>query len=160
LGDDKVAQLPNCFTQDYYTLSRKSMILITGATGFLGHNLVPLLLEAGYTVRALVRPSSDVAFLQELGAELAYAQDITDETAVRQACQGCQHIIHAAGHFRFWGDFDEFYSTNFRGTTTVLEAAQAEGVERYIHISTIAVVGKTPEAELITEATRLHPCLR
>ena len=133
------------------------MILVTGATGFLGHNLVPFLLKAGYLVRTLVRPGSDVAFLQELGVELAYAQDITDETAVRQACRGCQQIIHAAGYFRFWGNFDEFYSTNFRGTATVLEAALASGVERVIHISTIAVVGQTPSAEVITEETRCRP---
>ncbi|MBE2222566.1 MAG: NAD-dependent epimerase/dehydratase family protein, partial [Anaerolineae bacterium] len=52
------------------------MILVTGATGFLGHNLIPQLRAAGYEVRALVRPTSDIRFLQEYGVDLAYTDDI------------------------------------------------------------------------------------
>ncbi|NIO70142.1 MAG: NAD-dependent epimerase/dehydratase family protein, partial [Anaerolineae bacterium] len=48
------------------------MILITGATGFLGHNLCEYLAGRGASVRALVRPTSDHAFLEELGVELAW----------------------------------------------------------------------------------------
>lgn len=133
------------------------MILITGATGFLGHNLVPYLLQAGYQLRALVRPTSDTSFLEKLGVELAYAEDVTDMSAVQKACIGCQQIIHGAGHFRFWGDFNDFYQTNFKGTSTVLEAAVAADVKRFIHISTIAVVGKTPSKGYITEETQCRP---
>ncbi len=133
------------------------MILITGATGFLGHNLVPYLIQAGYSIRALVRPESDVAFLQELDVELAYADDITDEKAVISACQGCEYVIHAAGRFRFWGDFEIFHQTNVVGTEVVLKAAVQAGVKRLIHISTIAVVGKTSVDRVITEETACAP---
>ncbi len=133
------------------------MILITGATGFLGHNLVPYLLERGYQLRTLVRPTSDVAFLEQLDVELVYAEDITDAAAVQKACVGCQQVIHGAGHFRFWGAFNDFYHPNVRGTATVLDAAVAANIERFIHISTIAVVGKTPSKADITEETQCHP---
>jgi dihydroflavonol-4-reductase len=115
------------------------------------------LLQAGYQLRALVRPTSDTSFLENLDVELAYAEDITDAAAVQKACQGCQQVIHAAGHFRFWGDFDEFYQTNVKGTVAVLDAALAAGVERFVHISTIVVVGQTPDTGDITEETECHP---
>ena len=120
------------------------MILITGATGFLGHNLVPRLINEGHKLRALVRPTSDTRFLEELGVELAYADDISDTTAVASACQGCDRVIHAAGLFRFWGDDEEFHRTNVAGTRAVLEAAVAANVQKVIHISTVVVVGKVP----------------
>lgn len=133
------------------------MILVTGATGFLGRNLVPTLLANGRSLRALVRPSSDTAFLEDLGVELAYTDDVSDRLAVKQAAQGCRQVIHAAGHFRFWGDAADFWRTNVMGTTAVLEAARAAQVERFIHISTLVVVGKTPVGAAIDETTPCQP---
>ncbi|MCA9932870.1 MAG: NAD-dependent epimerase/dehydratase family protein [Anaerolineales bacterium] len=133
------------------------MILITGATGFLGHHLLPRLLDAGYSLRALVRPSSNTAFLQQLGIELAVVPDVSDETAVLTAMQGCDQVIHAAGHFRFWGDLQDFWQTNVAGTQAVLSAAQRVGVSRFVHISTVAVVGKTPAQGEIDETTPCQP---
>lgn len=133
------------------------MILITGATGFLGHNLVPRLIQAGYQVRAVVRPSSDTRFLQEWGVELAVAEDISDVTAVTAACQGCQQVIHAAGHFRFWGDLPTFWQTNVAGTSAVLSAAVNAGVTRFIHVSTIVVVGHITPGMIVDETTPCHP---
>lgn len=133
------------------------MILITGATGFLGHNLVPMLVQAGYAVRALVRPTSNTGFLEALGVELAYTDDIANQTAVQEACQGCDQIIHAAGLFRFWGEPHEFWQTNVEGTTAVLNVALSRNVQRFIYISTIAVVGTTPAQEVIDENTVCRP---
>lgn len=131
------------------------MILVTGATGFLGHNLIPRLRRAGHQIRALVRPSSEIDFLVRNNVELACAEDITDTAAVHRACQGCHTIIHAAGHFRFWGSLPTFWQTNVEGTATVLAGASAAGVERFIHISTAVVVGKTSPGRVIDEN---HPC--
>ncbi len=133
------------------------MLLLTGATGFLGHNLVPSLINAGHQVRALVRPHSDTAFLEKLGVELAYAEDITDHNAVLTAMKGCDRVIHAAGLFRFWGDTQTFWRTNVEGTTAVLNAALSEQVKQFIYISTIAVVGTTPTQGIIDETTPCKP---
>ncbi|MCA9954672.1 MAG: NAD-dependent epimerase/dehydratase family protein, partial [Anaerolineales bacterium] len=133
------------------------MILITGATGFLGHHLVPYLVGLGYSLRAVVRPSSDTRFLQKHGVELAYAEDITDVDAIAQACVGCDQVIHAAGLFRFWGEPDEFWQTNVEGTTAVLQAVKNLPIQRFIYISTIAVVGKPPTNRPIDETTRCNP---
>lgn len=133
------------------------MILVTGATGFLGHNLIPRLRRAGHQVRAVVRPSSDVDFLVRNGVDLAYADDITDAAAVRRACQGCRAVIHAAGHFRFWGSLPTFWQTNVEGTAAVLAGAVEAGVERFVHISTVVVVGQTQPGQMIDETSPCNP---
>lgn len=133
------------------------MILITGATGFLGHNLVPMLVQAGYEIRALVRPTSNTDFLERLGVELAYTDDIANQAAAQAACRGCDQVVHAAGLFRFWGKPHEFWQTNVEGTTAMLNAALVNDVKRFIYISTIAVVGTTPAQEVIDENTVCRP---
>ena len=133
------------------------MILVTGATGFLGRHLIPQLCAAGHAVRALVRPNSDTGFLQELGVSLAYTENISDTAAALAACQGCATVIHAAGQFRFWGDALSFWETNVAGTNALLQAATAVSVQRFIHISTIVVIGKTAERGVLDETTLCHP---
>ncbi len=132
------------------------MILVTGATGFLGHNLIPLLVERGHHVRALVRPTSDHGFLRDCGAEMAFG-DTRDPDSVTAALSGCEAIVHAAGKFRFWGQYTEFAAVNVEGTRNVLEAARCAGVQRFIHISTIAVIGNPKPRTLITEETPCEP---
>lgn len=131
------------------------MILVTGATGFLGHHLIPTLHAAGHPIRALVRPSSNVDFLLPYQVELAYSPDISDQQSVAQACQGCQYVVHAAGHFRFWGGLPAFWQTNVAGTAAVMAGALTAGVERVVHISSLVVVGKTYPGRVIDEE---HPC--
>jgi len=132
------------------------MILVTGATGFLGHNLCPYLVERGHRVRALVRPTSDCSSLKPLGVELTQG-DILDPRSVEDAADGCRAVVHAAGRFRFWGRREDFFSTNVEGTRNLLEAARRAGVERFVYVSTVAVVGRPPPEEVITEETPCHP---
>lgn len=129
---------------------------MTGATGFLGRALCPYLAKRGYQVRALARPTSDYAFLKQLGVELAWG-DVRDPAAMGKAMDGCRGVIHAAGKFRFWGKRDDFFSINVDGTRNLLNTARRVGVERFIHVSTIAVVGRPPVGGVITEKTSCAP---
>lgn len=130
------------------------MILVTGATGFLGHNLVPLLVKRGQAVRVLARKSSQTDFLKDV--EIAHG-DVCDLESVRAAMKDCQAVIHGAGKFRFWGEEDEFFKINVGGTQNVLQAACEQGVHRFIHISTIAVIGKPVPGAVITEESIPDP---
>lgn len=131
------------------------MIFLTGATGFLGCHLAQHLTAAGYALRTLVRPQSRTGFLQELGAELTVAADIQDREAVWEACRGCELVVHAAGHFRMWGNLCHFWETNVGGTDVVLRAALENGVRRVLLVSTVAVVGRTEPGRVVDEE---HPC--
>jgi dihydroflavonol-4-reductase len=131
-------------------------VLVTGATGFLGGHLTAHLAGAGYRVRALARETSDTRRLKQLGAEVARG-DVRAPETVRAAAQGCRYIIHAAGLFRLWGAAQDFEQINVQGTAHVAAAAQDAGVERLVHVSTVAVVGRPPPGQPIDEATPCQP---
>lgn len=130
------------------------MILITGATGFLGRNVCEHLVRQGYSLRALARPTSNTAFLESLGVEIAIG-DVVDAASIKAAMAGCDKVVHAAARFRLWGPPEPFYQTNVEGTRHVIEAALAARVKRFVHISTIIVVGPQKPGVVITEET---PC--
>lgn len=131
-------------------------ILVTGATGFLGHHLAAYLVEQGYAVRALVRESSDTRHLAALGVELV-SGDVREAASVNAAMVGCRYVVHGAGLFRFWGPVREFERTNAEGAAYVLEAALRHGVDKLVHISTVVVVGQPPPGQSIDEATPCKP---
>ncbi|NDJ62558.1 MAG: NAD-dependent epimerase/dehydratase family protein [Chloroflexi bacterium] len=128
------------------------MILVTGGTGFLGRHLVSALCRSQYTVRLLARDPSAHAWLTTYPRVEAVAGDIRDADAVRRAVDGCTHVIHAAGRFRFWGDAETFNAINTLGTQHVVAAALEAQVERFIHVSTIALIG---QPERVVDET--HP---
>jgi dihydroflavonol-4-reductase len=132
------------------------LILITGATGFLGRNLCDHLISQGYALRALARSTSDTAFLKDLGVDVAVG-DVTDFDSVKAAMAGCDYVVHAAAHFRLWGSPEPFIRTNIEGTRHVLEAALLFGIKRMVHISTIIVVGPQAPGVVITEETPRRP---
>lgn len=128
-------------------------IFVTGGTGFLGRNLLPLLVERGYRVRALTRHPDDHPWLKTLGVE-PIAGDVEDAEVVRCGVKGCQYVVHAAGRFSFWGKREQFERTNVQGSENVMRAALDAGVKKFVHISTIVVVG-TPLPDRIVDET--HP---
>ncbi|HLM92632.1 MAG TPA: NAD(P)H-binding protein, partial [Gaiellaceae bacterium] len=70
-------------------------VFVTGATGFLGRHLVPLLLERGDELRALVRPATDASALEEMGVEIFRGRLLTED--VRPAAVGCELVFNLAG---------------------------------------------------------------
>lgn len=130
------------------------MILLTGASGFLGRHLAGYFVQQGRRVRALVRESSETEGLEALGVELVVG-DIGDEAAVRAACQGCEAVVHAAALFRMWGNLCHFWQTNVGGSAVLLGAARRAGVQRVVMVSSAAVVGRPLAGRVVDEG---HPC--
>lgn len=131
------------------------MTVVTGATGFVGSVLVRQLLEAGETVRILRRVSSSLDLLGDAHAHVEHAVgDVTDPDAVYAALNGAETVYHAAATVAFGRRAaTRLHAVNVRGTATVVDAALAAGVDRLIHTSSIAALGR-PErpASVIDEA--------
>ncbi len=132
------------------------LICLTGATGFLGRHLVPHLLELGFRLRLLVRPSSQTDWLAGFPVELVTG-DITDSRQVSKAMGGCDAAVHAASRLRFWGSPARFQRVNSGGTGHVAAAALRHRLRRLIYISSVVVVGTPPAQGVITEDTPCRP---
>ncbi len=118
------------------------LALVTGATGFVGANVVEALSLAGWHVRALHRSSSSLAALQGLAYEPALG-DVTDAESLRSAVTGCDAVFHVAGVTADYWDQDgaRLHAVNVAGTRNVVEAALAAGVARLVHTSSQAALG-------------------
>jgi len=115
-------------------------VLVTGATGLVGSHLVERLLERGDRVRVLVRPTSKTDFLKERGIELFYG-DLGDRAGLRRAMEGIEIVYHCAARPPLGGTPQEFHRDNVEGTENLLEAGLQEGIERFVHVSTVDVYG-------------------
>jgi len=116
-------------------------VLVTGATGFTGSHLCRHLAQAGFRVRALIRPNSSRALLQGLAVEPAEG-DLRDPESLAAACAGVHAVYHIAALYREGGSGRaEFWEVNVEGTRRLLEAAEAASVSRFIHCSTVGVHG-------------------
>lgn len=121
-------------------------IFVTGGTGFLGINLVRLLVGNGQRVRLLVRSNPNRLGLESDLIEFVHG-DVTDPNSVLDAMRGCDEVYHLAAWVQIspWGMADA-RRTNVRGTSNVCSAALKLGVRRLVHTSSIATIAAgTPE---------------
>ena len=115
-------------------------ILVTGSTGFVGGALCQALVARGHQVRAFHRSSSPLTLLQGLAVEHAIG-DLTQPDTIRQAMQGIEIVFHAAAQLNPNGNIGKTYNVTVEGTRSVLAAAQAAGVRRVVHTSSVAALG-------------------
>ncbi|MDE3154132.1 MAG: NAD-dependent epimerase/dehydratase family protein [Acidobacteriota bacterium] len=114
--------------------------LVTGATGFVGSQLVRLLLARNEPVRVLVRPTALTRALEGLPVEWAYG-DLRDQASLQAACRGVRRVFHVAADYRLWArDPQAIYESNVGGTRHLLRAAADAGVERFIYTGTVATI--------------------
>jgi predicted dehydrogenase/nucleoside-diphosphate-sugar epimerase len=113
----------------------KEKIFVTGASGFIGAHLVSALIEAGYEVVALVRPTSDTARLRQSAAQLLVG-DITDLASLSEGLAGCRAAVHLAAATGI-PDRQESRRVTVGGTQNLIAACKEQGVERIIAMSTI-----------------------
>jgi dihydroflavonol-4-reductase len=114
---------------------------VTGASGFIGANIVNELVTRGHRVKALLRAGTDLRGLA--GADFERVEgDLSDAVFLRQAMQGCDWCFHVAASYQLWlRDYAPMYAANVEGTQKVLEAAGAAGCSRIVYTSTVGCIG-------------------
>ncbi|PKV75974.1 NAD-dependent epimerase/dehydratase family protein [Pontibacter ramchanderi] len=132
----------------------KERVLITGASGFVGHHLVEAALQAGMEVYAAVRPSSDVAHLQPFDIRYTSLDFINPQALVKELEEKQYHyIIHAAGITKAKTE-EEYKRVNAGYTRNLAEAAVKAAIplKKFVFISSLAALGPVP----YSEATPIH----
>jgi nucleoside-diphosphate-sugar epimerase len=122
-------------------------VLVTGATGFLGQQVVARMRAEHLVVRALVR-SAHATVPPDVEATVG---DLTDPESVREAMRGVDCVIHAAARVTTGGTWAEFDAANVTGTATLLAAAQAAAVKRIVHVSSLSVYAVPANGVTISE---------
>jgi nucleoside-diphosphate-sugar epimerase len=113
-----------------------TVVLVTGASGFIGSHLVKRCLHEGYKVKALVRKgNSGIAGLMQAGVEVVEG-DIRNVEAVNRAVNGCDLVFHVAALTSDWGALKDFTDINIGGTRHVCEAMLRYKVNRLVYVST------------------------
>ena len=118
---------------------------VTGASGFIGANLVHELNARGHSVRALLRPNANVRGLK--GAEFERVSgDLGERAALETGLRGCDWCFHVAASYHLWlRDYAPMYATNVEGTRQVIEAAAQAGCSRIVYTSTVGCIGLPKE---------------
>jgi nucleoside-diphosphate-sugar epimerase len=121
--------------------AKQDLILVTGATGYIGSRLCRrLLARKGTRVRGLVRDSTKAVELRRLGAETVVG-DLTEPKSLSAAVQGATRIYHTAACVDEQSPSDVLWAVNVQGTRNLVEAAMSAGRPHFVHLSSCAVYG-------------------
>ncbi len=116
------------------------LVLVTGASGFVGSAVARKLAARDYTVRVLVRGTSSRANLAGFPHEVVEG-DMRDAASMTRAADGARYLFHVAADYRLWArDPETIVRNNLEGTRVTMQAALATGVERVVYTSSVATL--------------------
>ena len=129
-------------------------VLVTGGTGFLGAYILQNLVEKGIRARAIYRSDKRPFYIPEdIFSKVEWVPgDVLDVVSLADAMQGVTAVIHAAAIVSFSKDMRrEMYNVNVEGTANVVNAALEAGIQRMLHVSSVAALGRTTHASTVNE---------
>lgn len=130
-------------------------VFVTGGTGFLGAHIIKKLVEKGIAVRALRRSGSKLPFFisPEVWQKVSWVEgDVLDVVALQEGMAGVAAVVHSAAIVSFAKTHrDAMYQVNIEGTTNVVNLALEAGVQRLLHVSSVAALGRTLNEATVSE---------
>jgi dihydroflavonol-4-reductase len=116
-----------------------SLVLVTGASGFVGSAIAAALRASNHRLRVLVRPSSPRTNLDP--GDVVFEGDLRQRSSLTAALKGVRFLFHAAADYRLWArDPGEIMRNNIEGTRLIMEEALRAGVERIVYTSSVATL--------------------
>lgn len=132
-------------------------VLVTGGTGFLGAYILQELVQKGYSVRAIRRSQQTPFYIPpNILSQVEWINgDVLDVVSLMDAIQDVDAVIHSAGKVSFAPrDKAAMYKINWEGTANVVNAAIEANVKRFVHISSVAAIGRNASGETVTEGKK------
>ncbi|MBA3649363.1 MAG: NAD-dependent epimerase/dehydratase family protein [Chitinophagales bacterium] len=129
------------------------MVFVTGGTGFIGTYLLRELLQQGQNVRALKRYDSVIDLEDHLANQIEWVVgDVLDISSLEEAMVGCEKVYHCAAMVSFLSrDRKAIIKVNAEGTENVVNAALENKVKKFVHLSSVAALGRDTDSNLFTE---------
>ncbi|MEQ9439938.1 MAG: NAD-dependent epimerase/dehydratase family protein [Cyclobacteriaceae bacterium] len=134
------------------------MYLVTGATGLIGSYICRTLLANGYTLRAIKRETSDMRLVEDIQHRIEWVEgDVLDVASLEKYMEGVEGVVHSAA-FISYDSRDEglMQKINVEGTANMVNAGLAQKVKYFLHISSVAAVGKNRLQDLIDETHNIN----
>lgn len=130
------------------------MILVTGATGFLGSELVRQLLLEGKPVRALKRKTSIIPSVLAASQAIEWVEgDLLDEYSLNDIIDGVSHVYHCAAMVSFKkADKNQLLRVNVEGTASLVNICLQHNIQKLMHCSSVAAVGENKTGNPATES--------
>jgi len=128
-------------------------VLVTGGNGFLGSNIIRVLLQNNHEVSATIRKGSDIQYCKDFEHKVKWVFcDIRNTFEIDEAMQNCEAVIHTAALVSFdKKDNDLLKEINIKGTENIVNAALNKNIKKLVHISSVAALGRAENRENVTE---------
>ena len=127
-----------------------SKVFVTGSTGFVGANLVRLLIQENYRVKVLVRKNTNLSNINNLDIEIIEG-DLNDDNLFLQMSD-CDYLFHVAAQYSLWKkDQALLHKNNVLGTRNILKSAYQAGIKRTVYTSSVAAIGVRKDGTLADE---------
>ncbi len=128
-------------------------VFVTGATGFVGTHLLPVLVASGHEVHALVRSTEQANAVLLSGVHATTIGSLDDEATLATALRSCEAVLHLAALVSFRKrDRERMFQVNAVAAARLAQVAKREGVQRFVHVSSVAAVGKSRRPVVLDES--------
>jgi dihydroflavonol-4-reductase len=135
------------------TDSSRDLVLVTGASGFVGSAVARIAQQKGFAVRVLMRATSPRTNVEGLDAQIVTG-DMRDVASMRAALDGVRYLFHVAADYRLWApDPHEIERANLEGAEATMRAALDAGVERIVYTSSVATLKVTGSGASVDETS-------
>lgn len=114
-------------------------VFVTGGSGFVGQNLIPMLLEQGYQVKALARSAQAIQKVESLGA-IAVKGDLNDANALATGVKDCSTVFHLAASVDFFASEKELKKLHVDATELLLTVARKANVRKFVYLGAASVI--------------------